>query len=514
MFALKRLADDGRDGDHVYAVLTGIGTASDGRSTAIYAPLAEGQARALRRAYASAGYGPDTVELVEAHGTGTTAGDLAEFTALRTVFAESGRPESQWCALGSVKSQIGHTKSAAGAAGMLKAVLALNHKVLPPTIKVDRPNPALDLESSPLYLNTRTRPWIRDSSHPRRASVSSFGFGGSNFHLTLEEYMPGTGSGRPAWRAHTAPAELVLLSAASPAELLTRASRLDFSAPLADVARETQSSFVPTDTARLSVVASSTEDLVAKVQHAVASISASPGKSFTTAGRVTYGFDDPVAGRIGFLFSGQGSQYVGMGADLAMEFPAARGVWDACAGVKLGDRPLHSVVFPIPAFTDEDRAGQQTALTATEWAQPALAAQSLAQLALLDALKISPEAVAGHSFGELVALHTAGVFDAPTLLRLARRRGEAMRDAASVAGAMLAVSGIHAKVSALMSDVDDVWVANHNAPDQVVVSGSVSGIATAERKFAAAGLTCRRLETATAFHSPLVAPAVVALREY
>jgi len=514
MFALKRLADAERDGDRIYAVLKGVGTASDGRSTAIYAPLAEGQSRALRRAYEAAGYGPETVELVEAHGTGTTAGDLAEVTALRTVFSESGRADSQWCALGSVKSQIGHTKSAAGAAGMLKAVLALHHKVLPPTIKVDRPNPKLGLDDSPLYLNTQARPWIRDDSHPRRASVSSFGFGGSNFHLTLEEYMPGgDGAGLPAWRAHTAPTELVMLSAATPAELLGRAGALDVTVPLADLARETQSAFVPTDGVRLAIVASS-EDFAAKLGQALAAIGANPTQAFTTPTGISYATGDAPSGRVGFLFSGQGSQYVGMGGDLAMEFPAARAAWDRAAGLSLGDRSLQSVVFPVPVFTDADRDAQQAALTATEWAQPALAVQSLAQLGLLDALKISPDAVAGHSFGELVALHTAGAFDAETLVHLARRRGEAMRDAASVAGVMLAVSAAHSDVQAVLSGVDGVWIANHNAPSQVVVSGSVSGIAAVEARFAAVGIATKRLDTATAFHSPLVAPASAALLSY
>ncbi len=194
MVALKRLADAERDGDRIYAVIRGVGTSSDGRAKSVYAPVSEGQAKALRRAYELAGYGPDTVELVEAHGTGTKAGDAAEFGGLKSVFDESGRADRQWCALGSVKSQIGHTKAAAGAAGLFKAILALHHKVLPPTIKVARPNPALDLESSPFQLSTRARPWVRDDAHPRRASVSSFGFGGSNFHVAMRstaETAPG-----------------------------------------------------------------------------------------------------------------------------------------------------------------------------------------------------------------------------------------------------------------------------------------------------------------------------------
>ena len=202
-----------------------LGTSSDGRSEErLRAGRAEGQAKALRRAYAIAGYGPDEVELLEAHGTGTAAGDAAEFEALRTVFRESGRDDAQWCALGSVKSQIGHAKAAAGAAGIFKAVMALHHRVLPPTIKVDRPNPSLDLESSPFHLANRARPWVRADGSPRHASTSSFGFGGSNFHITLSEYEP-TGSGS----AHRAPllralsSELVTLSAPSAEELVVQA---------------------------------------------------------------------------------------------------------------------------------------------------------------------------------------------------------------------------------------------------------------------------------------------------
>ena len=190
LFALRRLEDAERDGNRIYSVIRGLGSSSDGRSKSIYAPVPEGQAKALRRCYKSAGYGAETVGMVEAHGTGTVAGDAAEFEGLRQVFTEAQhhRADSdahQWCALGSIKSQIGHTKAAAGAANLFKAVLALHHKILPPTIKVDLPNPKLAIEESPFYLNTQTRPWLRPADFPRRASISSFGFGGTNFHVAL-----------------------------------------------------------------------------------------------------------------------------------------------------------------------------------------------------------------------------------------------------------------------------------------------------------------------------------------
>ncbi|MBU0616951.1 MAG: hypothetical protein KKI02_04480, partial [Planctomycetes bacterium] len=216
MLVLKRLEDAERDGDRIYAVLKGIGTSSDGRSQSIYAPHVEGQARALRCAYEISGVEPATIELVEAHGTGTKVGDAVEFEALKKVYRQAN-PEGKWCALGSVKSQIGHTKAAAGAASLIKAVLALHQRVLPATIKVDEPNPKLGLDDSPFYLSTETRPWFSHGEHPRRAAVSSFGFGGSNFHAVLEEYPAA-----PHEAAWDGTVEIVALSAADPAGLSKR----------------------------------------------------------------------------------------------------------------------------------------------------------------------------------------------------------------------------------------------------------------------------------------------------
>jgi acyl transferase domain-containing protein len=171
MVALKRLEDAERDGNNIYCVVNGVGSSSDGRSKSVYAPVSAGQARALSNAYDKTSYGPESVELVEAHGTGTVAGDAAEFGGLTLAFGASERDDRQWCALGSVKSQIGHTKAAAGAAGLFKVIMGLHHKVLPQTAKIDQPNPKLDLQNSPFYLNTRSRPWVRGSDHERRGSV-------------------------------------------------------------------------------------------------------------------------------------------------------------------------------------------------------------------------------------------------------------------------------------------------------------------------------------------------------
>ena len=515
MMALKRLDDAERDGDRVYAVISGIGSASDGRANSVYAPLPEGQARSLRRAYEVAGFGPETVELVEAHGTGTKAGDAAEFAGLKLAYG-GAREDNQWCALGTVKSQIGHAKAAAGAAGLFKAIMALHHKVLPPTIKVDRPNPKLEIEQSPFYLNTQRRPWIRDGAHPRRAAVSSFGFGGSNFHVALEEYVPSVASGKSAWRLRTVPTELVLLSAASPTELVTKCRALATDKKeLCHIARETQLAFVANDSARLAIIAANAGELAEKLTQAAATIEKSPGAAYATPTGVHYATGATDSGELAFLFPGQGSQYVGMGAEVAMAFDPARQAWDDAANLPFDGTRLHDVVFPKPVFTDADREAQQKKLTATEWAQPALGVHSQSLANILHTIGVRPACVAGHSFGEVSALHEAGVIDAQTLVKVARRRGELMREASAVPGAMTAVAKTIEEVRAAVAESGaNVVVANHNSPTQVVLSGSVEEITKVEAALAAKGMTAKRLPVATAFHSPLVAGSSLPFGEF
>lgn len=508
MMALKRLEDAERDGDRIYAVIRGVGTSSDGRSTSVYAPLPEGQLRAIRRAYEMAGYGPETVELVEAHGTGTKVGDVAEFEALRQAFSERSA-DAQWCALGSVKSQIGHTKAAAGAAGLFKAIMALHHKVLPPTIKIQRPNPALDLAKSPFYLNTQARPWIRGESHPRRAAVSSFGFGGSNFHVTIEEYVPKDGSGAAAWRLQTSRAQLVLISAPSTADLVSRCRvLLETQDDLAQVARESQEQFNASDNARLAVVAESSAELGNKLEQAIAMITKAPDAAFVTPTAISYEAGPPNPGKIAFLFPGQGSQYVGMGADVALSIAAARAMWDE-ASIRFDGESVDRVVFPPPAFTDEERAAQARKLTATEWAQVAMGVQSAALLRVLSDVGLKPDCVAGHSFGEVTALYAAGAFDLKTFARIARRRGELMRDASSTPGAMTAVMAPIETVRSVLEETNsDVIIANHNAPAQCVLSGPTEAIEQVEKDLSVRGANTKRLPVATAFHSSLVSASV------
>ena len=495
MVALKRLADAERDGDRVYAVLRGLGSSSDGKAKSVYAPLPQGQARALSRAYEIAGYSPRSVELMEAHGTGTKAGDAAEFEGLSSIFRQS-QEAGPWCALGSVKSQIGHTKAAAGAAGLFKTVMALHHKVLPPTIKVDRPNPKLNLDSSPFYLNTKTRPWVRGEDHPRRASVSSFGFGGSNFHLALEEYQGPNQAPRLLARSH----ELVVLSAATAAELSaqaqTRAEEAKRPGALAWLAHATQHSFSASAAHRLAVVADSDTDLAAKLSDAAKRISAG---AFALPG--VYYAAGAALGPVAFLFPGQGSQSIGMGAELLQHFSVALEPWDHAA-----DRGLHDVVYPRPGWGEAAEREQAAKLVRTEIAQPALGCMSASMLRLMRALKVEAQALAGHSFGEVSALYAAGAISEDDFLAVAEKRGQLMAEASAIPGAMTAVTTSKERIDALLKELGlPVVIANHNDPNQVVLSGPTDAVEKVEKACGERKISARRLNVATAFHSPVVA---------
>jgi acyl transferase domain-containing protein len=515
MLALRRLEDAERDGDAIYAVIRGMGSSSDGRASSVYAPRPEGQAKALQSAYNNAGYSPATVELVEAHGTATHAGDAAEFRGLCTIFGSAGEQTRNWCALGSVKSQIGHTKAAAGAAGLIKAVLALHHKVLPPTIKVDKANPTLHIDDTPFYINTEARPWVRGPDHPRRASVSSFGFGGSNFHMTVEEYK---GVGQKPPRLRSWPCEMIPLSADSKADLAAVcraiASRAESNAPLASLACEAQANFDANKSCRIVATVAATAPLIVLLNRAAQALESNNLVALQDPD-IAYGEGSRQEGKLAFLFPGQGSQYLGMGADLAMAFPQAMAVWDMVAGLPdFVQDPLHQITFPRTMLPGHPRQAQEAQLMATVNAQPGLAAVSLAQLRLLTTLGLRPDAVAGHSFGEVTALAAAGVLSEARLMEVARIRGRLMAEAASHhSGAMLAVTGDRTRIFALLDAAAiNIVLANDNAPNQIVLAGDSAAIERASDILSKAGIDIWPLPVATAFHSPIVASSCAPFR--
>jgi acyl transferase domain-containing protein/NAD(P)-dependent dehydrogenase (short-subunit alcohol dehydrogenase family) len=505
--AFKRLADAQRDGDRVYAVLKGLGSSSDGRYKSIYAPNADGQAKALRRTYAMAGFGPETVELVEAHGTGTKAGDAAEIEALTRVYRESGR-EGRWVALGSVKSQIGHTKSTAGAAGLVKAALALHQRVLPPTAKIELPNPKMAFERSPFFLSSRARPWLRTSDHPRRAAVSAFGFGGSNFHAVLEEY------GDPSTATALSPAEteLLLVSGDSVDEVSRKLQALSgptvTHATVTHAARASLRDFRPQSPHVVALLASSLEELSARVSSALQRLQGAPARPREEVW-VGGGERAPTA----WLFPGQGSQYVEMGRTLALRHPAVReALCRADESFRAAGLPaLSSRTFPPSAWSSEEAQAQEEVLRATEWAQPAIGALSKAMADLLRQFGLEPDVTAGHSYGELVALHVAGALDEESLWTASRERGRLMGQGGD-RGGMAAVDAEPDRVRAV-AEAHGLVLANLNHPAQVVLSGAKAQLRAALAELAAQGVQGRELPVSAAFHSPLVADAQQPFRQ-
>ncbi|MBW4699788.1 MAG: acyltransferase domain-containing protein [Aphanocapsa lilacina HA4352-LM1] len=515
MLVLKRLADAERDGDRIYAVVRGVGSSSDGRHKSIYAPRPEGQVRCLQQAYRSAGIAPQSVGLIEAHGTGTNAGDLCEFTALDRMF---GRQEDhkQAIALGSVKSQIGHTKGAAGAASLIKAALALHHKILPPTINVGRPNPKFAIEGSAFYLNTEARPWVQPGGElPRRAGVSSFGFGGTNHHVVLEEY--GQEPSGP-YRLHR-PAQSVVLCASTPAALvsalegaLNRWESLPEAQAFAELCASSREAKPGSGDARLGFVAALAAEARELLQLALITLREQQGEPHWEHPKGVYYCERAASGKVVALFPGQGSQYLNMGGTLTMNFPPLRAIYATLDRlfVAEGMRPVSQVVFPMPALDPEQQTAQQKALLETEYSQAATSALSAGHYRLLREAGFAADFVAGHSFGELTALWAAGVLDEETYFCLVKERGKAMAVCAASGGergSMLAVGGDWEQIQQEIADLPQVIAANWNSGNQVVLAGASDAIVEAQRRLDERGYRVKLLPVAAAFHTPLVRPA-------
>ena len=513
---LKRLADAQRDGDRVYAIIKGVGSSSDGKEKGLTAPNTTGQQRALRRAYEKANVSPDSVGLVEAHGTGTVVGDQTEANSLSNFMKDSGAA-TQSCALGSVKSMIGHSKCAAGVAGLIKSTLALHHKTLPATL-VETPNPKAKFDESALFLNTETRPWIRNSDQPRVAGVSAFGFGGTNFHTVLEEYegdyLQSSESVANEW-----PSELFVWRRASAETIVAEGNKLiaslgamsdDSELTLASAAAAVSRRNVDESNAPvLSIVAKSFEDLKASLETAIEKISTGV-EQFSDPRGIFFRRSPQFDGKVAFLFPGQGSQYPNMLAETAFTFPRVRQALDS-ANVQLAgrfDRPLSQYIYPPSAFSDDQRNVQAAALSQTEIAQPALGAVSVGMMHLLSEFGLKPDAVGGHSYGEYVALACAGVLSEENLSEISFLRGQVISDASSdTESGMLAVDANESDTKKILKRFKDATLANINSPAQTVISVATSEMDAIEKAFQSAGIRVRRIPVSLGFHSPFVADA-------
>jgi len=521
MLVLKRLSDAERDKDRIYAVIKGIGTSSDGKTSAVYAPEAKGQIRALKEAYNRAGVSPSSVELIEAHGTGTRVGDKVEFTALKEYFGNSSGPQST--AIGSVKSMIGHAKAAAGAAGMIKTALALHHKVLPPTLKAGEPDPELDINASAFYLNDRTKPWIpgTKASRLRCSGVSAFGFGGSNFHAVLEEYQPE--KKHVSWDGSV---QIIALSAQSRQDLADKLrdtgnqvgahdpeDRAEYTQAIAWQAFESRKTFSSKDKFRVLILAAKGDDFSDLVKKGLEIIQGDP----IAKPPVFFGMDTP-KGKLGFVFPGQGSQYTGMVKDIISMFPEAMDALmlgrscTAAGDTKTGTPPLNEFIFPLPAHVLDKKLAEES-LRQTDIAQPAIGSTCLAMTEILKRFGIAPDMACGHSFGELSALHAAGWMDAKDFLELAGTRGRHMAAAGKAGndpGGMLAIQAPIDKIQNLIDQEKlDLVLANKNSHTQGVLSGSTKEIDRAYKLSRKQKMRAVKLPVAAAFHSRLVENAAI-----
>ncbi|PHM54836.1 type I polyketide synthase [Xenorhabdus hominickii] len=530
MLVLKRLEDAELDGDKIYAVIKSLEASSDGRAKSIFAPRMEGQAKALRRAYDAAGLMPSDIQLVEAHGTGTASGDDTELKSLHTVFGEYSTPPKS-VAIGSIKSQIGHTRCAAGAAAMIKVALALHHKVLPPTINVDKPTHQLLAENSPFYVNSEARPWLRSfNGTPRRAALSAFGFGGTNFHAILEEYEKQT-HGR--YRLNESP-WIMLFKGADPAELLSQCEEAltCFSGHLPENAirqhlEQQDIENLKPQQARILFVAQSVEQAVELLSIAIKQLRQNSASGWEHPRGIYYRPQGKaLEGKIVALFPGQGSQYVNMARDIANDYPEMRQALETLDDVVISDlgHELSPVIYPIPAFSDEEREAQQQRLTDTANAQPALGAISVGYFNILKGMGFTPDFVAGHSYGEVTALWAAGVLSDKDFYRVSLIRGRAAASASALrstntggtntdAGAMLAASLAYEQRAEILARYPDLVIANDNSAQQVVFGGATSLINQLHDELKKHAVHCRILPVSAAFHTKFIQPAYPLYRE-
>ncbi|MGB0651660.1 MAG: SDR family NAD(P)-dependent oxidoreductase [Thermoplasmatota archaeon] len=547
VFLLKRLEDAERDGDKVYAVLRGVGGSSDGKGKGITAPNPAGQVKAVQRAFEDAELPPATLGLLEAHGTSTPVGDPVELQSLIDAFdgmggdgATASAPARGSIAVGSVKGNMGHLKSAAGAAGLLKATLAVHHGVLPPTINVQTPNPRIDWAASPFTIQTQQAPWADPAGHPRRAAVSSFGFGGTNFHVVLEGHRPGSLSvasaaameavapvageaafdqaGYESYMAETGQAleqESLVLAADAAAGAAADLAAASPDARLRDLFHPLTAAGV-TAPERVGMAVADVAEIPAKLALAQKAAANPAAARLAFNQGVFLGRGKP-EGKVAFLFPGQGTQYVNMGRDLAAKYQVVADtfaeadeiLFDELGGIKLTD-----ILWPSPD-TPENREASEANLRLTEFTQPAVLTMDVALLRLLEHWGMKPDVVAGHSLGEYGALVAAGVFELGDALHAVAARGREMAhvDLPDL-GKMASVTADWPTVEQALAGIDEYVIpANKNCPSQTVIAGSTAGVDAAVAKIQAQGLQVMELPVSAAFHSEIVAPASKPLRK-
>lgn len=544
VFLMKRLADAERDGDRIYAVLRGIGGSSDGKGKGITAPNPIGQKFCLERAWQNAGLSPATATLIEGHGTSTRVGDVVEVQSMIDALSGGHLPAGS-VALGSVKSNIGHLKGAAGAAGLLKATLALRDKVLPPSLHFEHPNPDIDFARSPLYVNTELKPWTATAEGVRRAGVSAFGFGGTNFHAVLEEYIPHRldGNGKRLVAMTEAPAGTIggglqakeaarassieasfkkplrgalLIGADSEAALIDRVRALRKAAEAGQAPAPAAPAQCDLSAAeRLAIDYADAAELADKSSKALKALSANQPAVWKALRAQGIFRGRGLAAKVAFLYTGQGSQYVNMLKELRAAEPIVAETFADADHVMtpLLGKPLSEFIF-VDHGNGEAVAKAEDDLRQTAITQPAVLAADLALTRLLAAYGVRPDMTMGHSLGEYGALVAAGGLPFDDALEAVSARGREMtRVSMEDNGRMAAVFAPLSEIERILKTIDGyVVIANINSNSQAVIGGASKPVEAAMEVFEKAGYNAVALPVSHAFHTSIVAPASEPLR--
>ena len=563
-FVLKRLSDAIQDGDEIHAVIRGVGGSSDGRGKGITAPSQRGQIQAIARAYSQAGYEATTVELIEAHGTSTKVGDATELGTLSLLW--DGKPAGEHVAVGSIKSQVGHLKAAAGIAGLIKAVMSLHHRTIPPSAGFTTPNPTVDWKSNPFFVPTQAREWPRPPANPRRAGVSAFGFGGTNYHVALDGYEPDfhaelAQNWDQRWDAYaetestTSPSSdaisvldssakpsltheemkaieggILLLSATDLSSLHSKLEKIDFAGThfdddprglrLSSALNAASSEYDSSEAFRMCIVATSWGEFHKRTELAAKAMSDPEKWGFLQAQGILL-TNDPALhpkAKVAHMYPGQGSQYVGMTYDLYQRYSAVQKVWtqaDETMVEVLDGESLSSFVLRSN-LSKEERIEAEHKLKQTEYTQPAMLTADLAIERALNDHGQMPDMVAGHSLGEYAALMSAGILDMDGALRASAARGTEMGSVViDDKGLMASVMAPYDEVASVLESIEGyVIAANKNSPKMTVVAGETEPVKQAMAVFEEKGFQCVPLATSHAFHSRIVAPANEPLRRF
>ena len=547
MVILKRLSDAVKAGDKIYAVIRAVGASSDGKGKGITAPNPKGQKLAVEKAFEQLDYTPEAVGLIEAHGTGTRVGDAVELGALTELFGSYVKPGS--IGLGSVKSQIGHAKAAAGIASLIKTSLALYNKVLPPSVNFETPNPIVDWSTCPFRVITKAEEWPGDKI--RRANVSAFGFGGTNFHVAMEEMNDSL-----LKKAEESKQQVTVSAPVQEKPTMTSSNSytlhvpgekiqsdvLTFSAPTkqelfnvldkALVAIECDPTYLPSISYKnhmekpakfaVTINVESPEKLKEKIAFFKKTASAQDvweQESLYLRMKGIYPFTpSEIKPKVCFMFPGQGSQYVDMMKDLASKYKVVQDTFDEADRLLMGiiGQNLTDTLWSKPGETKEQIAAREAAIKKTEMTQPAVLTADIAMMRLLSSFGIKPDVVMGHSLGEYAAAVAAGIFDFENGLKAVCTRGKVMSEIkvedngkmASIAAPVERVEPELARISGYVA------VANKNCPTQTVIAGASKSIDDAIKMFTDMGIQAVQIPVSHAFHSAIVRPAMPQYRAF